>query len=72
MFGVELKFPASLSASPSAEDVRAATLAAGLLTWECSTATNVIGLVPPLIVCQTEVNQAVERLLDALDHLATW
>jgi len=39
--------------------IRAEALSNGLITWECGTHGHVIGLVPPLTVSESEIDQAV-------------
>ena len=67
MFGIELKLPEGMGRRELAADVRSAILRQGLLVWECGIDSVVIGLIPPFMVDETDVNAACEMVLAALD-----
>jgi 4-aminobutyrate aminotransferase-like enzyme/maleate cis-trans isomerase len=50
---------------PRTKEIRAWALANGLVTWECGTDGNVIGLVPPLTVTGAEIEEAAAILTSA-------
>lgn len=51
---------------PRTKEIRAWALANGLVTWECGTDGNVIGLVPPLTVTGAEIEEAAAILTSAV------
>lgn len=52
--------------APTARRVRRQALEAGLVTWECRRAGEVIGLVPPLTVSEAEIAEAAAILRRAV------
>ncbi len=66
MFGCEIVDAGGRPDQPHTKAVRAEALAHGLVTWECGAQGNVIGLVPPLTVTETEVQDALARLQRAV------
>ena len=71
MYGIEVGGPAGISPQSLANEVRAATLEQGLLMWECGTDAVVIGLIPPLVVTEDDVDDACNMIVAALDTIAT-
>ena len=70
MYGIEVGGPAGISSRSLANEVRAATLEQGLLMWECGVDAVVIGLIPPLMVTEDDVDDACDRIVAALDTIA--
>ena len=69
MYGIEIEPVDGLSPAELAQRVRMATLGEGLLTWECGVDEVVIGLIPPLVVEQKDVDDACAMALAALDSI---
>ena len=66
MFGLAMRSLDDRRAEELARSVRRLALADGLITWECGRSGEVIGLIPPLIATDAEVDEACEILLRAL------
>lgn len=49
--------------------IRATLLRKGLLTWECGTDSNVIGLVPPFIVSKANLNKSMKLIYETFNKL---
>ena len=62
MYGIEVGAPAGFSSQSLANEVRAATLEQGLLMWECGADAVVIGLIPPLMVTENDVDDACKMI----------
>ena len=71
MFGLEMRSVAGVSCGEVARLTRLAALHRGLLTWECGTRSEVIGLMPPLIASEREVADACGRVRAALSEVET-
>ena len=71
MFGLELCSVGEVSRGEVARLVRLAALNRGLLTWECGTHSEVIGMMPPLIASRREIAEACGRLCAALSEVET-
>lgn len=71
MFGLETCTAGQTSRSEVCRRVRLAALQRGLLTWECGTDAEVIGLIPPLIASQEDVAEACGKLQAALAEVET-
>lgn len=71
MYGVEIEAPIGISVAELAREVRLATLHQGLLVWECGVESVVIGLIPPFIIKQNDVDDACAMVLSALDSIAS-
>ena len=71
MFGLELRSVAGVSCGEVARLTRLAALHRGLLTWECGTRFEVMGLMPPLIASERDVADACGRVRDALSEVET-
>ena len=69
MFGLELCPVGEVSPGEVARLVRLAALQRGLLTWECGTRSEVIGMMPPLIASRREVAEACDKLCAALSEV---
>ena len=66
MFGLELGSAGGESPREVSRLVRLAALDGGLLTWECGTDAEVVGLMPPLVASEQEVAEGCGRLRSAL------
>ena len=62
MFGVEIVDADGAPDQGRTKSIRASALGRGLITWECGTSGQVIGLVPPIAVTEEEVALAFEIL----------
>lgn len=71
MFGLELCSVGNVSPGEVARLVRLDALQRGLLTWECGTRSEVIGMMPPLIASRRDVADACGRLRAALSAVET-
>ena len=69
MFGLELCPVSRVSRGEVARLVRLAALHRGLLTWECGTRSEVIGLMPPLIASAEDVADACGTMRAALSEV---
>ena len=66
MFGLAMRPLGGAGAGEMARRVRRQALRDGLITWECGRKGEVIGLIPPLIATDDEVDEACGILLRAL------
>lgn len=68
MWGLEIIGVDRKADQPLTKRIRQFALQHGLITWECGLHGNVIGLVPPVIISDAEVDRAVEILAQAIQQ----
>ena len=70
MFGVEIVDVGGAPDQMRTRSIRAAALERGLITWECGTTGQVIGVVPPITVTTEELAHGIEILSQAMEDAA--
>lgn len=65
-FGLEVRAAGTVPCGEVCRLVRLAALHGGLLTWECGTGAEVIGLMPPLTASKQDIDEGCSRLRAAL------
>ena len=71
MVVLSAKSAGNASGGETCRAVRLAALERGLITWECGTNSDVIGLMPPLISSRSDVDEACGKLREALSAVET-
>ena len=68
MWGIEIKNK-YFKKKDMTNQIRATLLHKGLLTWECGIDSNVIGLVPPVVISKNNLNKSMNLIYEAFNEL---
>lgn len=67
MHGIELSDPATGAPNAKrAKDVRAQLLQRGVISYECGRDNNVVGLLPPLVISNEQIDEGVKTVMEVL------
>lgn len=69
MWGLEIVGADGKADQPRTKRIRQIALQHGLVTWECGLEGHVIGLIPPLIISDVEIDKAIEILIQAINQV---